>query len=349
MSQLRFLPATFAASAVFLFSSLSSAIVAPEPGCGDGAACGVGFECSVVGASGSCGSTPPCAPGAECPEPEPCVTTELYGCTPAHCSVNAECASGMVCHAWVQGCAQTDCACAPDVPDCGCGASTACEAKTVSMCTPRYLLPCQVAADCGEGFTCEAQMTDCASSGSSGASDPLPGGSGAAPAPAGGSAGVPSEPLPVAGCDPQPTGQLHCVAKPINCTSAAQCPAGWSCEQEVNVTSPACAPGENCEARPAPEPVSAVCRPPYYGSISSDDLETPTTSNGQGTGTKDGGTVSGTPGGTPNPEATNDDSPSSNESAACQMGHAPASSGVVSLLTLLGALFGLQRRRTSQR
>jgi MYXO-CTERM domain-containing protein len=131
------------------------------------------------------------------------------------------------------------------------------------------------------------------------------------------------------------------------CSTAAQCPAGWSCDQDVVSTSPACAPGENCAAKPAPEPVSAVCHPPYYGSVSADDLETPTSSNGQGTGTKEGGVVT-TPGGTPAPEVANNDEPSANESAACQMGHAPASSGIISLLALLGALFGLQRRRAAQ-
>lgn len=347
MTQLRFLPATFAASAVFLFSSLSSAIVAPQPGCGTGPACGVGFECSVVGGSGSCGSAPPCASGEACPEPEPCVTTEEYGCTPAHCSVDSECASGMVCHTWLEPCPVTDCACAPDVPNCGCGTSTACDPKSVSMCTPRYLLTCKVAADCGDGFTCEEQMTGCTSAGSSGASDPLPGGANAAPAPAGGSAGVPAEPVPA--CNPQPSGQFQCVVKPLTCSTAAQCPSGWSCEQQDVATEPSCAPGTNCAAKPAPNPVPAVCRPPYYGAHDSNDLETPTSSTGQGTGTtKD--PVTGTPGSapTPTPETNNADDASSRDSAACQMGHAPASSAVISLLTLLGALFGLKRRRSSK-
>lgn len=344
MTQLRLLPATFAASAVFLFSSLSSAIVAPLPGCGTGPACGVGFECTVVGASGSCPSTPPCAAGQSCPEPEPCTTTEEMGCTPAHCTVDAECASGMVCHTWTEACPVTDCACAPDVPSCGCG-TTVCDPKTVSMCTPRYLLPCQVAADCGEGFTCEEQMTGCASAGTNG-SGPTPSGSGAAPAPApadGGAANEPAPaPIPPADCSPQPTGQFQCVPKQIDCNSVAQCPAGWSCDQAVVATSPACPPGAECAADPI-EPPSAVCRPPYYGASDGSDLETPVGSTGQGTPVSgnDKGTTTPT-----TPEANGDDA-TSHDSAACQMGHAPASSGVISLLTLLGALFGLKRRRAS--
>jgi hypothetical protein len=333
MTQLRFLPATFAASAVFLFSSLSSAFAAPEPGCGSGPACGVGFECTVVGASG-CASAAPCAAGESCPEPEPCTTTQVMGCTPAHCTADAECASGMVCHTWTEACPVTDCACAPDVPNCGCGTSQ-CDPKSVSMCTPRYVLPCQVAADCGDGFTCEEQMSGCASAGTNGSgptpSDPVP-------------------PMPVPECSPQPTGVFQCVAKPINCESATQCPAGWSCVADAVATSPACAPGGDCAADPIPQPVpSAVCRPPYYGATDSSDLETTAGSDGQGTSVP--GTVTGKDPGTvtpATPEAANGADAASHDSAACQMGHAPASSGVISLLTLLGALFGLKRRRAQR-
>jgi hypothetical protein len=352
MTQLRFIPATFAASAVFLFSSLSSAIVAPPAGCGTGPACGVGFECTVVGESG-CASAAPCAPGSSCPEPEPCATTTVLGCTPAHCMVDAECATGMVCHTWTESCPVTDCACAPNTPDCGCGGVSACEPKSVSMCTPRYLLPCEAASDCGEGFNCEEQMTGCATAGSNG-SGPTPSGD-AAPAPAGGAAGDPIEPIPA--CSPQPTGVFQCVAKPLMCATAAQCPAGWTCESAVTTApAPACAPGSDCAnagALPAPSP-EAWCRPPYYGVDSSGGLETPTTpttgtgntgstGSGTGTGTGGGGSTTGVP---PQPETTNADDATSHDSAACQMGHAPASSGVLSLLTLLGALLGLKRRRS---
>jgi len=331
---------------VFLFSSLSNAIVAPQPGCGTGPACGMGFECTVVGSSGSCGSTPPCAPGASCPDPEPCTTTEEYGCTPAHCSADSDCAAGMVCHAWTQDCPVTNCACPPDAADCGCGVS-ACDPRTVSLCTPRYLLPCKVAADCGEGFSCQELVTRCGGTASGEANDPIPGG--AAPAPSGGSAGLPAEPVP--SCDPQPTGVFQCVANSISCSSAAQCPAGWTCEADAVPTASACAPGETCEQKVAPPPVvTQSCRPPYYGGpgVDGNGAETPTNASGEGSGTPTTPN-SGTPSGTPAPEAAaDDDSPSANESAACQMGHAPASSGAISLLALVGALVGLTRRRAQR-
>jgi len=345
MTQLRFIPAVFSASAVFLLSSFASALQAPEPGCGSGPACQVGFECSVVGAS-SCPGAAPCAPGSSCNEPEPCTNVEEYGCTPAHCTGDAECAPGMVCHTWTESCPVTDCACSSDVPDCDCGTGTpACDPKSVSMCTPRYVLPCKADADCGTGFTCEEQMTGCASSGSGGAEAPAPN-PGADAAPAGGAAGFPAEPIPVPNCMPEPSGQFQCVAKPITCATASDCPAGWLCEQ-MDVGAPACPPGAECE--PAADPIapSSMCRPEYYGVDSSGGLDNPTTTGG-GKGETGGGT------GTANPQpqpptdpntVDNDGDASSNESAACQMGHAPASSGVLSLLVMLGALFGLKRRR----
>lgn len=347
MTQLRFIPATFAASAVMLLSSLSSAIVAPLPGCGDGPVCGVGFECTVVGGS-SCASSPPCAAGEACPEPEPCVNVDIMGCTPAHCSADEQCAPGMVCHTRTEACPGTDCACASDTPDCSCGTSV-CDPQTVSMCTPRYVLPCKAAADCGDGFTCEELVTGCASSGSSGGT-PAPN---ARPAPippngAGGAASDPIEPAP--DCAPEPSGQFQCVPKQITCENAGECPAGWNCEQLDVAGAPPCAPGQACE-QPAPQPTTAECRPPYYGVAGSDDLGAPVSSSGENPdkGTTGSGTAGSSATGGPVPEAANNDDASSHESSACQMGHAPASSGVLSLLTLLGALFGLKRRRAQGR
>ncbi len=354
MTQLRFVPATFAASTVLLLSSLASAIVAPGglPGCGAGPSCGTGFECTVVATSG-CASAPPCAPGASCPAPEPCLDTQEMGCTPAHCSVDAQCAPGMVCYAWTEPCAVTDCACAADAPNCGCGGPTTCQGNTVSMCTPRYLLPCKTAADCGDGFTCDELLTGgCASSGSSGGATPQPGGAGASPTPPEGTAGSASLPIPVPVPDcaaPQPSGGYQCVAKPLMCLTAAQCPAGWNCvSQDVPTTSAPACNGGNCASdpvpTPAPAPAGSICQPPYYGVDSSGGLEAPT-ATGAGTGVGKGSGSAGS-GNSATPETTGD--ATSHESSACQMGHAPASTGVLSLLAMAGALFGLKRRRAQR-
>jgi hypothetical protein len=247
----------------------------------------------------------------------------------------------MVCHAYEVPCAVTNCYCPPDAADCNCG-SQVCNPEMVSMCTPPYALPCSAAADCGAGFTCEPQPSTC---GCGGGTEPAPGGAGFAPLPPEGSGGAapdekvpPSDPLPQPECPPcEPSGDFACVPQEILCDAASDCPAGWICQQEVQAAEPGCA-GPDC---PEPKPMTLLparrlCQPEYYGGVDDGGSGTPT---------------SGVPGTAQNPEAApNPNGPSTeegnaNESAACQMGHAPASSGALSLLAVLGALLGLKRRR----
>jgi hypothetical protein len=312
--------------------------------------CPMGFECTVVGASG-CGAAAPaptCPPGETCepaPLPEPCTTTEIKACTPARCMSDADCAEGMVCHTSTSTCPSTDCACPSDVPDCKCDPLPACEPETISMCTPRYVLPCEAAVDCGEGFRCEEQQS-CGCSGSAGGAEgrpapdadfaPLPpenaGGQSSGEAPA-----EPTDPLPP-DCSCEPSGVFACVPQEIVCDDASDCPTGWICQQEVQAEAPACA-GAGCPAPQPLPPARYLCQPEYYG-------------GGGGIDNGSGIPASGGPGagnGTSNPEAApnpnTNSGEESRESAACQMGHAPASSGVLSLLAVLGALLGLKRRR----
>lgn len=338
MKSFRFLPAAFAAPAVLLLSSVAHAITAPDAaGCGDGPACAFGFECGVVGTSG-CAPTPACAPGSSCPDPEPCTETQEFGCMPAHCRADADCASGMVCHEWTESCPTSDCACAPG-QKCACAESTPCEPEKVSMCTPRYLLPCDVAADCGPGFSCE-EAESCGCSGSGGSEVPPSPGSGAAPLPPS-EGGAPSDaaaPVPP-DCSCEPSGVKQCLPQEIACDGDAACPAGWTCEPGDVASVPAC-DGDNCGARPAPMPQGPTCRPPYYGNSGGGDLGFPVTPEAGG----DGKGTSNEDSPTPGSSATNGGG-EGNESSACQFGPASTSRGAVSLLGVLGALFGVARRR----
>lgn len=345
MTQLRFLPAAFAASAVFLLAPMASALLAPpsEPldsACATNADCGRGYECTVVGVSG-CASAA-CPPGASCPASEPCAPMETRACTPAHCASTADCADGMVCHEWTQPGAVTDCYCAPDAMNCNCGAAN--PPIVVSLCTPRYVLPCGTAADCGDGFSCE-QHNDC---NCTGGGVPTPGNAGASPSPptpaggAGPDAGDPIDPMPTPSCDCGPP-ETVCVANEVVCQSATQCLPGWSCEPDAVATAPSCV-GPDCPPAQKPLPARSLCRPPYYGAHSGGDLQVPgvpTSGTGTGTGNGTAGTGSKNPA---TPEAANGDG-EAHESSACQLGHTPASRGAFSLLVVLGALFGLQRRR----
>jgi hypothetical protein len=213
------------------------------------------------------------------------------------------------------------------------------------MCTPRYLLPCEQAADCGTGFSCEQQVAPCACAGGS-AGSPAPGAGAADPgapgfAAPGGSGGQPSgAPLPnpePCVCEPSNVSYV-CVAQVIECTSDATCPAGWACEQDLQADRPACG-GEGCpEPEPAP-PARSICRPEYYGGGGGVAVGLPSTDPAPATGNPGSG----------NAESGNDNDASgqgdANESAACQFGGAPASGGALSLLVVLGALVGLKRRR----
>jgi hypothetical protein len=336
MTQLRFLPAPLTASAALLL-----ALVAPSRAfandCVSSADCEKGFDCQVVGTSGC--ATPSCPPDGPCPEAEPCEVRTQKECVPAPCTRDAECSAGMVCHEWTSGgCATSGCACPSDQPNCTCPSEPpVCEETTESRCTPKYLLPCAAAADCGSNFTCEEQQS-CGCDGSGGTPTPD---DAARPLPPE-SDPLPSEPQPEpdADCSCEPTGQFACVPVEIDCDSDSNCPAGWSCQVQGVATDPGCAGGD-CAAAPLPEPEPATgrCFPTYYSGVGV-DLD-------GGTATS-GGDDKGTPNGSPqDPEAapSGESAQDGSESSACQFGHAPASHGVLSILAVLGALLGLGRRR----
>lgn len=339
MTQLRFLPAPLTAFTALLFTLVAPARALAND-CVSSSDCEKGFECQEVGDSGC--AQPACPPDSDCVEPAPCEVTIDKECVPAHCTSDAECGVGMVCHEWIsRGCAASDCACSSDQPDCACDPAPACEETSESYCTPKYVLPCTVAADCGGNFTCEEQQS-CGCTGSSGS------GSGAAPTPDDAAKPLPPEgdplpqPEPNPDCSCEPSGQSACVPQEIVCDSDAACPAGWRCEQQGATTDPGCA-GPDCAAAPVPEPIptGGRCFPAYYGSIG-EDLDGGTTTSGSG------GKATGSNGTPQNPEAAPADADSS-ESSACQLGHTPAERSVLSIALLLGAAFGLGRRRVQAR
>jgi MYXO-CTERM domain-containing protein len=347
-------------SAVFLLSALGTSAAWAADECKTDADCGQGLEC-IVTSSGSCPGAPPCVPGSSCPEPEPCEIVEQKACAPAHCTSDAQCGAGWVCHAWeTNNCVSTDCACSSEEPECNCGAPPPdCAPETESYCTPRYLLPCATATDCGEGFDCvEEQRITCPTSNPSSGSGGAPS-SGSSSGSAGASSGQadPAQPAPppdngfakpaapepeapapdpISACSNTPTGVFACVPKTVSCDATSDCPAGWLCVQEPSEPAPACPPDGCTEPAPAPAPPPArLCRPEYDRGTSSND-----------SGSNPG--LSGSPSPRPpvSPEsAAPKDADSSRESSACQMGRAPASHSAFSLLVVLGALVGLRRKR----
>jgi hypothetical protein len=330
MTSLRFLPTCFA-SAVLLLATVAPAPAHALQTCVVSADCAHGFECTVVGTSGCAAA--PCEPGTEC-LPAPCEVRVEMACTPVHCRSDADCSPDMVCHEFPQRCAVTDCACPPDAVDCGCGVA-ACDPQAEMLCTPRHALPCVAAADCGAGFSCEEQLA-CSCAGSDGGATPTPkgalppDGAGAAPAP-------PSDDVPECSCEP--TGERACVPQQIACAEGTNaCPAGWSCSEVPSAAAPECR-GEDCPVNDPAVFETRFCHPDYatgQGTTSGGPTSVPASPGGVTKGESDDAAEAP-------PNAASADA--SNESAACQMGRAPASSGAFTLLALLGALVGLKRRR----
>ncbi len=269
------------------------AIQARAQQCSDDAACPRGFTCEVTAVSDCAAPAPACEPGKACamaPTPT-CESREYRSCVPGVCQTDADCASGMVCHEQ----RQESCAVAPS-PPCADGGlcprptPPSCETKVERTCLPRYLLPCEQAAQCGEGFTCEAQQQCGCSGGMAGAGAPIPqpqDGGQAEPAPSipapappadrpapEADAGAPSMPGPP-DCSCTPTADKYCKPIEVVCTSDAECPALWKCT--VTGTSGGPTPMQGCavpEGQDAgicgggdrafvPPPETRRCVPPY--------------------------------------------------------------------------------------
>lgn len=243
-----------------LLAFAGSALAQEE--CGD-TTCEAGFEC-VTGQS-ACPAIA-CAEGEEC-EIASCETEEYSYCERAACSSDADCGEYMVCGTFTNGCATVDVAECPPDTECEPVKPEPCEETQFSQCTPKWELPCEVAADCGEGFDCKP-IESCSCSGSAGSEG---GGSAGAPAPAvdGGTADgtepaadpatselVAPDRLP-ADCTCEPTDESYCAVQETECATAADCPADWTCEayaQDCPVSSDG---SSTCgEAK-------SVCQPPY--------------------------------------------------------------------------------------
>jgi MYXO-CTERM domain-containing protein len=334
---------------LFGLGALSARSAFADTTCAKDGDCVKGWVCQVTGSSG-CGYA--CAPGTDCPPPPDCGVQETKSCVPGPCSADSDCASGMVCYTTQVGC--------PSTPPCAAGADCteppACQPTTQSACIPRYDAPCKADADCGAGFSCIANQSECncASAGSApgssadgGSADPVP---------------------PMIDCQCPPSTTSSCHALPVACASAADCAAGWSCESLPTsgcaASSPSTppAPGGNGAADggaappvqdagvdpcPPPPPAMKQCMPPYYSlgggsfgvSGSGQANDTPTA----GGHDSDAGTTPKSPNGD---TATGTDQNST--SAGCSVAHGagPGSSGVA--LFVLG-LFGWLRRRREQR
>jgi hypothetical protein len=134
---------------------LHSSRASAQEACGD-TQCGVGTACATY-----VQECPPCLDGeSSCGVCEP---ETLFYCTPAECESGADCASHMAC---VERPRQE---CEGEYPSCVEGESDEqciarvfewqaenCQTLTPLLCTPRWELPCQADADCGDALRCDS-------------------------------------------------------------------------------------------------------------------------------------------------------------------------------------------------
>ncbi len=227
--------------------------------------CPTNFTCESdnVGVCFDCAEdSPDCSSGC---------TSESYSyCMPpppTPCSADSECDGGNVCVSYTfESCgrATDDIACAPDEPCEGpprMEDEPACESQTEAYCVPRYVAPCQAAADCGPGFTCEA-YEQCSCSGTDapprdGDTDPAPD----------------IEP----NCVCEPSGEQYCQVILVECDTDADCAQDLECVSGPDEGTSASVDPDDGGGSVSPEPTpdsASYCLPPgyaYWGGTSGGD------------------------------------------------------------------------------
>jgi MYXO-CTERM domain-containing protein len=282
--------------------------------------CAHGMVCEITGATACAGVA--CPAGATCPEPPPCEPEYFKECVPGPCVADSDCAAGLVCITNTY----TMCTMSACAPGTECPPET-CVDQTESRCAPPYVAPCQVDADCGDGFTCEAgQMCSC----SGGAAVPPIGSGGATSGTGTGTAGAPAEE-----CTCEPSGENYCQPRTFACTTSQNCPTDWTCEGNpvaVDCLAPtgvAGAPSVDCGTTPGI--AEMVCVPPYWGGA---------ISVGYAKGSAELGSEPAAPYAAPT------GSSGSQDSGGCQVSPGGARSGFGMLIGLGALALVLSRRRS---
>lgn len=256
--------------------------------CAEDRECPKGFTCEVSEDT-ACPDVPACDDEQSCEEAPPCTVEQHSSCVSIDCSADSDCADGMVCETVkhercsTPGAPASDPGMEPDpdaepLPPDAAPPEGSCEVEERNYCMPKYLLPCEAAADCGPGFTCEAtEVCSCSSSPSSGGSSTTGGDAGT---PDGGGADSDSgedadaAERPAAPPDGEDDGRDEncvCEAGPIachlvitECAADSDCPSGMTCEDNPEGTCTSTPDGaEECTADP-----EKICLPPYVDLVS---------------------------------------------------------------------------------
>jgi len=368
-------PARFAIGVIGIAITLTAPGRARAQSCATDADCAKGLSCQGYAAASTAGA--PCMVadgGAVCPAP-PETTASSKTCLPAVCATDADCGLGMMCH----GATTTACS-TPANPPLKCDPASDCPAQpatqpadctttTTWRCAYQWELPCNVDADCGDGFTCKPNEIGMCSGGSATATA----GSGGASAGAGGATGTGPVPAPAdmdAGASAPVTCTTitsfpgYCQAKVSICTADADCPSAWTCvaaNQGTAVASPTAMPDGGAPPPVATDPsvpvvttvTTKTCQPPAH-TITPTQAPTPggdSSTKGPGTAglSADGGAATATtiPPSPTAPGATNSgptQTAASTSGGGCSVaaGEGDASSAWLALAALA---LGVRRRR----
>jgi hypothetical protein len=332
---------------------------------------------------------PACPPNADCAKLVDAGQIVVMTCEPKACTADADCGAGMICHTDTEQSCSGGGAAAPCPANTRCDGGviteimSTCTANTRKLCAFKWQLPCSAGADCGDGFTCEPDVSvGCSGSGTAtvgsahtstgGASygfsgSPLDGGS----APVSVDAGTVGVAIFDGGSAPMCTTMSsfpgYCSLKVTTCATDADCPSAWKCADvstAVGATSGAAMGGgssaptaaSGAPALPADAGAAKACVSPLgggygyplRGGVSNGDVPQANGSGGTG-GTATTGGASGTPASAGDKGSGKTiplvaSNPSSSSSGGCSLAGGGAEPTALVLFALVA--FGRARRRS---
>lgn len=179
---------------------------------------------------------------------------------PPACDSDSDCSGGDVCVTYTYGecsgqdpipvepCAADDEECEPSRPE---PDPEPCTEQTESVCVPQYAAPCEAAADCGAGFTCEIPEICTVTTG-------------APVACAEDAEECPDIPQDDHSCAPS-EGDAYCRLIEVACDDDSDCQTGATCQSIGGESRPAidCAEEEGCNDTDY-EPAPSYCIPDGY-------------------------------------------------------------------------------------